>query len=143
MSRVFTAAERRFLERMRVARLATTDAAGQPHVIPVVFATDGHTLYTPLDDKPKGVAWRDLKRVRNLAANPQVAFVADHYSENWSDLGWVLVFGRADIIERGEAHATGVRLLHARYPQYETMPLEHRPLVVITPLRVSSWGNVE
>ncbi|HET7088666.1 MAG TPA: pyridoxamine 5'-phosphate oxidase family protein, partial [Anaerolineae bacterium] len=65
MSRTtFTEAELRFLARMRVARLATADASGQPHVVPIVFATDGHHLYTPLDEKPKRVEPRQLKRVR-------------------------------------------------------------------------------
>lgn len=139
---IFTEAELAFLRRMRVARLATADAAGQPHVIPVVFAVDGQKLYTPIDDKPKRVAPRELKRVRNLLANPQVAVVVDEYGEDWTRLAWVLVTGRADVVDTGEAHAAGIRLLQEKYPQYEVMPLEQRPLIVVTPLRVTSWGAV-
>lgn len=139
---IFTEAELAFLRRMRVARLATADAAGQPHVIPVVFAVDGQKLYTPIDDKPKRVAPRELKRVRNLLANPQVAVVVDEYGEDWTRLAWVLVTGRADVVDTGEAHAAGIRLLQEKYPQYDVMPLEQRPLIVVTPLRVTSWGAV-
>ncbi len=143
MSRsTFTEAELRFLARMRVARLATADATGQPHVIPIVFATDGRRLYTPVDEKPKRVAPRQLKRVRNLLANPQVAVVVDEYDEDWTRLAWTLVTGRAEIVEAGETHAAGVRLLRAKYPQYGVMLLEHRLLIVVTPTRVTSWGRL-
>ena len=143
MSRVtFTEAELGFLARMRVARLATADASGRPHVVPIVFATDGQRLYTPLDEKPKRVAPGQLKRVRNLLANPQVAVVVDEYDEDWTRLAWVLVTGRGEMVEGGEAHAAGIRLLQDKYPQYDVMPLERRPLIVITPLRVRSWEGL-
>ena len=141
MSRAtFTEAEIRFLTRMRVARLATADAVGQPHVIPIVFACDGQRLYTPVDEKPKRVAPRELKRIRNLLVNPQVAVVVDEYDEDWTRLAWVMVTGQGEVVEAGEAHTTGIRLLQDKYAQYEAMPLEHRLLIVITPLRVTSWG---
>ena len=139
----FTEAERRLLGRARVARLATADPSGLPHVVPIVFAIDGERLYTPLDAKPKTVEPARLKRVRNLVANPQVAVVADEYDEDWTRLAWVMVVGRAELVEAGEAHAEGVRLLEAKYPQYATMPLSGRPLIVVTPTRVRSWGRVE
>ena len=138
--RSFTKAELGFLTRMRVARLATADAAGQPHVIPIVFAVDGHTLYTPVDKKPKRVAPSQLKRMRNLLVNPQVAVVVDQYDEDWVRLAWVLVTGRGEIVESGAAHATGIGLLQDKYPQYRAMPLTQCPLIVVTPLRVTSWG---
>src|SRR5262245_53936393 len=109
MSReTFTEAHIHFLARMRVARLATADAAGQPHVVPIVFATDGQRLYTPVDDKPKRVAPDELKRVRNLRVNPQVAVVVDEYDEDWTRLAWLMVTGRGEVVESGEAHATGI-----------------------------------
>jgi len=144
MNRVtFTEGELRFLARMRVARLATADASGQPHVIPIVFATDGQRLYTPVDEKPKRVAPARLKRVHNLLANPQVAVVVDEYDEDWTRLAWVLVTGGGEIIEAGEAHALGIHLLQAKYPQYNVMPLEHCLLIVVTPRRVTSWGALD
>ena len=142
MSRtIFNDIERDFLSRMRVARLATADS-GQPHVIPVVFAIDEHRVYTPLDSKPKRVEPRQLKRVRNLLGNPKIALVVDHYDENWTNLGWVLVKGEAEILERGDLYTAGMRLLQDKYSQYQQMPLENRLLIAITPTHVTSWGNL-
>ena len=128
-----------FLSRARVGRLATGDAAGQPHVIPIVFATDGQSLYTPIDKKPKRLAANQLKRVRNLLENPKLAFVVDHYDEDWTKLVWVMIKGTGTLIESGEAYTTGIRLLERKYPQYRQMPLTDRPMIVITPLEVTSW----
>ena len=139
----FTETELDFLNRTRVGRLATGDAAGQPHVIPIVFATDGRRLYTPLDEKPKRVEPSQLKRVRNLLENPKVAFVVDDYDEDWTQLAWMLVKGTGKIAEKGEAHATGVRLLEEKYAQYKRMPLKDRPLIVITPSHVTSWKALQ
>jgi PPOX class probable F420-dependent enzyme len=136
---VFSEAELRFLTRMRVARLATADGSGQPHVIPIVFATDGQKLYTPVDDKPKRVAPHELKRVRNLRLNPQVAVVVDEYDEDWTRLAWVLVTGNGEVVEDGPAHSVGMRLLEEKYPQYQVMPLDDHLLIVVTPVRVTSW----
>src|SRR5579862_8369979 len=107
----FTKEELDFLERARVARLATADATGQPHVIPIVFATDGRKLYTPLDKKPKRIAPNQLKRVRNLHENPKLALIIDHYDEDWTKLMWVMVKGSGTLVESGETYAAGVRLL--------------------------------
>jgi len=139
----FTDRELDFLTRMRVGRLATADAAGQPHVVPVVFATDGRNIYTPLDEKRKRVQPRELKRVRNLFENPKVAFIVDHYEEEWTQLSWLLVRGTGTLVENGEAHVTGVRLLQKKYAQYEKMPLNDRPLIVITPFDVTSWKPLQ
>ena len=73
---VIPPAARAFLERQRVARLATTSGAGQPHVVPICFALLADTLYLAIDDKPKTADWRSLRRLRNIAANPRVAVVA-------------------------------------------------------------------
>src|SRR5215467_7244890 len=98
----FTQNELDLLTRARAARLATADGSGQPHVIPIVFATDGERLYTPLDKKPKMVGSHQLKRVRNLVENPRVAVVVDHYEEDWTKLAWVLVKGTGALLESGE-----------------------------------------
>jgi len=135
----FSPAEREFLSAARVARLATADAQGRPHVVPIVFEVDEHRLYTPIDAKPKRVGASQLTRVQNLLVNPQLAIVVDEYDEDWSRLRWVMVRGRGELVENGDAHATGVRLLHAKYPQYQRMPLDGRPIIVITPIGVTSW----
>ena len=134
-----TAWERDFITNHRVARLATVNTSGQPSVVPIVYAFDGERLYTPLDAKPKRVDPRQLQRVRNIQANPQVAVIIDDYDEDWRQLAWVQVRGLAQIVEIGPDHAIAVEYLHYKYPQYALMPLDNRPIIVITPSRVISW----
>ena len=137
---MFNESELRFLNSMPVAHLATADASGQAHVIPIVFAFDGQLLYTPIDEKPKSVDPERLKRVRNLLENDQLAIVVDRYDADWTQLAWVLVKGTGEFVKEGEQRRTGIKLLKEKYPQYEDMPLEGRPLIVVTPHEVTSWG---
>jgi PPOX class probable F420-dependent enzyme len=127
------------LQTARVARLATLDEYDQPHVLPIVFAYDGRQLYTPLDGKPKQVAPDRLQRVKNIAAHEQVAIVVDHYDEDWQQLAWVQLRGRAALITAGEDYAAGLALLQRKYPQYTAMPLDGRPLIVVQVARLRSW----
>jgi coenzyme F420-0:L-glutamate ligase/coenzyme F420-1:gamma-L-glutamate ligase len=106
--------ETAFLVRQRVARLATADGAGEPHAVPVCFALARSSVYIALDEKPKRVPVSGLKRVRNILENPDVALVADRYAEDWDQLAFVMVRGRAELLEpdTGE-HAAAVRVLRA------------------------------
>ena len=133
---------RDFMEAQRIGRLATADAEGTPHVVPVCYAFDGHRIYSALDLKPKRVPWQRLKRVRNIQANPRVGLVIDRYSEDWSQLAYVLIRGRADIVETGEEQERAVSLLRDRYPQYDALLAESCPVLRITPDRVVSWGRL-
>src|SRR2546423_11252907 len=136
-----TEAEITFVAAQRVARLATADAEGNPHVIPVCYAFDGSRFYTPLDEKPKRVAGSKLRRVRNIEVRPEVALVIDQYNDDWSRLGYVLVQGRAQLLPPEDTtHAHALALLRERYIQYRTMALEKYPVIVITPDHVTSWG---
>src|SRR5437762_11829286 len=136
-----TGTEIAFVQRQRVARLATADADGNPHVIPVCYAFDGTRFYTPLDEKPKRVAGSKLRRVRNIEARPLVALVIDQYDDDWSRLGYVLVHGHAKLLPPEESlHAQGLVLLRERYVQYRTMVLEKHSVIIITPDSVTSWG---
>jgi PPOX class probable F420-dependent enzyme len=85
----------------RIAHLATADKTGQPHVIPVCFAFNGKKFFSPIDEKPKRAAPSKLKRVRNIRENPQVSLIIDRYDENWDNLAYVLVFGKARILLGG------------------------------------------
>ncbi len=123
----------------RVARLATVSANGTPHIVPVVYAYNGAHIYIALDEKRKRVAPMQLKRVRNIQANPRVALLVDHYDEDWSTLMWVRVDGVARILHRGETHAEAIQLLRAKYPQYRSMRLEDRPVIEITVKRMAQW----
>lgn len=133
-----------FLVRQRVARLATADAAGSPHAVPVCFACSPGAIYVALDEKPKHVPPARLKRVRNILENPNVALVADRYTEDWSLLAFVMVRGRAGLLEPGSGeHAAAVRLLRGKYHQYEGMRIEDNPVISIRPERVASWGALD
>jgi len=136
-----TETEATFVHAQRVARLATADADGHPHVVPVCYAFDGARFYTPLDEKPKRVAGSELRRVRNIEARHEASLLVDQYDDDWSRLGYVLVHGRADVLmPEDAAHAHALVLLRERYHQYRTMALETLPVIVITPDRVVSWG---
>ncbi len=140
---VLTEAEAGFVREQRVARLATADEEGHPHVIPVCYAFDGARFYTPLDEKPKRVATSQLRRVRNITARHEASLLIDRYDDDWSRLGYVLVHGRAELLTPEDAgHADALVLLRQRYQQYRSMALETLPVIVITPGQVTSWFYV-
>jgi len=128
------------LREARIARLATADPNGQPHVVPVCFAYDGTAIYIVIDEKPKRTAPQRLRRVRNIIANPKVAMIVDHYEEDWRRLRYTLVTGTARVIESGPDHIRAIALLREKYPQYRTMRLEGRPVVVISPAGMIAWA---
>lgn len=135
--------EETFIRSHRVARLATTDARGQPYVVPICYAYDGRAFYTPIDEKPKRAAPRRLRRLVNIEANPQVALVIDDYREDWRRLAYVLVLGKAEVLAGGEEHRRALILLREKYHQYRRMALEERPLIKVTPAHIVSWGRLE
>jgi len=132
-------AQRRFLEAGRVAHLATVDAAGAPHVVPVCYAIEGAALYVTIDEKPKRHD-RPLKRLRNIMANPAVAVCVDRWDEDWGRLAWVMLHGRAEILAAGEEHDRAQDLLRERYPQYRAMELAPLPVIALRIGRAASWG---
>ena len=127
---------RRRLGEARVGRLATADAGGVPHVVPFVFALEGDTIYCAVDEKPKRS--RNLKRLSNIEANPNVEVVVDRYTERWDRLWWVRAAGPARLVE-GEAEAQrALTLLAAKYRQYRKRHPEG-PVVAIEVTRLSWW----
>lgn len=132
--------EAAFVERQRVAHLATADGRGQPHVIPVCFVLVAGRFYTAIDEKPKRST--RLRRLRNIEENGQAALVFDEYDEEWSRLGYVLVRGPASLVEGGLEQERAVAALRQKYRQYRSMALEGRPLIRIAPERVASWGRL-
>ena len=125
----------------RVGRLATADAAGQPLVVPICYAFDGRHCYSAVDAKPKRT--RALRRLHNIAENPRVSLVVDHYEEDWTALRWVIVEGRAEILTEGDELERAVDLLLAKYPQYCAMGLARTSgiLIKITPARILHWRS--
>ena len=139
---MFSNSERQFLEFHRIAHLATADARAAPHVVPVCFAIRKRTLYITIDDKPKRVSATALKRLRNIEENPVVAVVVDRYDEDWTRLGWVMLRGRAEILNEGTEHRDGQALLRSRYPQRTAMRIEDYPVIAVRIKRVTSWGDL-
>jgi PPOX class probable F420-dependent enzyme len=138
---MLTEPQRRFLEACRVGHLATADARGRPHVVPVCYAIAENALYVTIDEKPKGDP-RALKRLRNIAENPAVAVTVDRYDDDWPRLGWVMLRGPAEILDAGEEHDRAQSLLRARYRQYRDMALAGLPVIALRIERVASWGNL-
>jgi PPOX class probable F420-dependent enzyme len=128
-----------FLRDARVGRLATADAAGRPLVVPVCYAFDGARCFSAVDAKPKQT--RNLRRLRNIVDNPQVALVVDHWDEDWSRLAWVMVEGRAEVLHAGAEFTRAIDLLVAKYPQYRGLTLDRASgtLIAVTPDRVLAW----
>jgi PPOX class probable F420-dependent enzyme len=124
-----------------VARLATVDARGRPHVVPVCFALDGATLYIAVDEKPKSGDPRRLRRLRNIANNPQVQVLFDFYHDDWSRLRYAQLRGTARIVDGGEEYARALALLRERYPQYRTMALDSLPVIAVDVERAVDWKH--
>ena len=119
----------------RVARLATAGADGRPHLVPVCFAVDGDTVYSAVDEvKPK--ATTRLRRLANVAENPAVSLLVDHYDDDWNALWWVRADGHARVLpEAPEA----VALLAGRYAQYRAAP-PRGPVLAVDVERWSGWS---
>ena len=140
--RTLTDAARAFCERSRVARLATADANGVPHLVPVCYAIIGDSLYITIDEKPKRTG-TPLKRLRNIAENPEVAVTLDRWDEDWRRLAWVMLRGRAEILPSGEEHDRAQARLRERYPQYRTMDLAPLPVIAVRIARATTWGDLD
>jgi PPOX class probable F420-dependent enzyme len=140
---MLTEQQGRFLAAQRVAHLATVDAAGRPHVVPICYALSGNTVYFTVDEKPKKTPGARLKRLSNLRENPRAALVVDRYDEDWSRLGWVMLQGRAEVLEAGPEHDLAQARLRARYPQLAAMRIERLPVVAVRVDHVASWGRLE
>jgi coenzyme F420-0:L-glutamate ligase/coenzyme F420-1:gamma-L-glutamate ligase len=129
------------LTQARVAHLATLGKRS-PHIIPVCFVFRENSFYTAIDRKPKIISSKELQRVRNIRGDPRVAILIDHYEENWSRLWYILVRGRAELVdESGHEHRRVIRLLRQKYPQYKAGVLSTDAQVIrIRPQTIVSWG---
>ncbi|MBE1876212.1 TIGR03668 family PPOX class F420-dependent oxidoreductase [Myceligenerans pegani] len=126
------------LSAARSAYLATTGGDLAPHIVPIAFAVLGDRIVTAVDRKPKSTT--ALRRLRNIAENPRVAVLRDHYSDDWDRLWWVRADGTADVVDDGPEWYDGVAALTARYPQYADAP-PHGPLIRITTTRWTGWAH--
>jgi len=121
----------------RVARFATVSADNRPHIVPITFALDGGTLYFAVDAKPKRTT--NLKRLRNIAANPAVSVLIDHYEDEWERLWWVRLDGTARIVTAPGESEHALDLLAHLYPQYVvTRPAG--PVVAVAIESITGWS---
>ena len=138
-----TPEQRRFLDTRLVAYLTTVDPAGAPHAVPVCFALAEGTAYVVSGGEGNRTGRRLDKRLRNLAENPRVSLAADHYEDDWDRVAWVRVDGMAEVFASGGEHAEAVRLLRARYPQFDDMVLDGAPVIALRIERVLSFGPLD
>jgi PPOX class probable F420-dependent enzyme len=120
------------------AHLATAGPDGRPHVVPITFAMAGEALYFAVDAKPKRTT--NLKRLQNIAANPAVSVLVDHYEDDWAKLWWVRVDGMARVVDDPAEAERATELLKKRYPQYRHTP-PPGPVVAISIDRITGWSG--
>jgi PPOX class probable F420-dependent enzyme len=130
-------ARRRFAEG-RVARMATVTPEGAPHLVPIVFAVDGDAILSAVDAKPKRSP--ELRRLENVAANPRVTLLVDHYEDDWDAIWWARADGAATVHESGPVRDRGVEILARRYEQYSAIPESLGRVVRIEVDRWSGWS---
>lgn len=120
----------------RVARLATVRPDATPHVVPITFEFAGRSIVTAVDDKPKRTT--ALQRLRNIATNPAVSVLIDHYDDDWNELWWARADGTATIAD-AETAPDALDVLAAKYQPYRY----HRPrgpVIVVTVDRWTVWS---
>jgi PPOX class probable F420-dependent enzyme len=120
----------------QVARLASVGADGAPHLVAICFAVDGDRIVTAIDHKPKTTT--RLRRLANIAANPGVCLLVDHYeADDWSALWWARADGTATILPSGAAATAAIDALADRYPQY----VAQRPAGPVIEIAVTRWSG--
>jgi PPOX class probable F420-dependent enzyme len=137
-------AVKEFIERARVARLATIDSEFKPHVVPVVFVFDGNHFFIPIDEKRKTAKPEKLKRIKNIQDNPNVALLIDEYSEDWTRLAFVMIQGKASTASKTDGNLQvqeAYKKLMTKYLQYQNVGLGEM-CIIIAPEKVASWSNV-
>ena len=121
----------------RVARLATVDADGRPHLVPICFVLLDATVYSAVDHKPKRTT--RLRRLANLAATGHACLLVDHYDEDWTALWWVRLDGTGRVVTDPAEAARAVGALARKYPQYAQRPPEG-PVLAVDVARWTGWS---
>src|SRR5438105_15867811 len=118
----------------RIARLATVDPSGRPHLVPVCFALADEVIYSAVDQKPK--ATTRLRRLENIRSNPAVELLVDHYEEDWTRLWWVRAPGHGAVVEEGPERERGLAALLEKYAQYR----DRQPNGRVSVTTVAGWA---
>jgi PPOX class probable F420-dependent enzyme len=131
--------QRRRFAAAPVARLATLRPDGTPRLVPITFALVDGLICSGVDDV-KAKRTLGLARLADVARDPRVALVVDHYADDWSRLWWVRVDGTAAVLADGRERAAAVAALRAKYPQYKGAELAG-PVLAVTPTRWAGWAG--
>jgi len=144
MALIIPSAVEEFIERARLARLATIDSEFKPHLVPVVFVFDGKHFFIPIDEKRKKITKpAKLKRIKNIQHNPDVALLIDQYNEDWTELAFVMIQGKALVASKREENTLlrqAYEKLMKKYVQYQKVGVGEM-CIIITPMKVVSWSN--
>lgn len=135
-----TPEQERYVTDARVARLATADGQGRPHLVPICYVYDSGCFYTAVDLKPKATSAHNLRRIRNIVENPKVALLVDRYSENWDELSYVLIRGRAYLISDTATRLRAIYTLRDKYPQYAELLEDSAKVIKLEPDTAVSWA---
>ncbi|OAI38888.1 hypothetical protein AYO38_08655 [bacterium SCGC AG-212-C10] len=125
------------MQELRVARLATIGPDGSPQQVPFCYALIEGKIVIAIDEKPK--SGRPLGRLRNIERDARVGLLFDRYDDDWERLAWVRVEGSASLLMAGDMWPEALAALRARYTQYGQMALEGKPLIVVSPYKVTGW----
>jgi len=137
------------INKAKVARLATADLEYKPHLVPIVFVFDNdlNCYFIPIDEKTKRARPENLKRVKNIQENSNVALLIDEYNEDWTKLYFIMIRGKGSILggkklEYNEmslikkAHS----LLNHKYIQYQKTNIG-KYVIMMIPQKVTVWNN--
>lgn len=116
-----------------VAVLGTAGEDRQPHLVPVTHVAAGDHVYIAIDSKPKRSA--NLRRLRNIAVNPQVSLLVDRYAADWTQLWWVRADGHASVTDMASMPATLLATFAEKYPPYRNDP----PSGAVIDIHITSW----
>jgi len=133
------------IDKATVARL---DSECKPHLIPVVFVFDNDRYFIPIEEKTKRSRHENLKRVKNIQQNPNVSLLIDEYNEDWRQLYFIMIQGKASIVGGKELEQNEQvllekthKLLSAKYVQYQEIGIGEY-VIMIVPQKVITWKNV-
>lgn len=132
----FSEKEVRFLNYMRVGRLATRDGE-DIHLVPICPVFAGDVFYMGTHAK--------TRKVRNLRKNNTATLILDQYSEDWMRHVAVTMTGTVDIIENGAEFEKAKALLEAKYQQYKKLfPIKEGDSVIMCfkPTKAVTWDYV-
>ena len=96
----------------RVARLGTVDDDGAVRLVPVCFTVVDGWLVSAVDHKPKRTG--QLRRLDDMRGTGRATVLVDHYDDDWSQLWWVRVRGRAEVHEDGAERDAAIDALQAQ-----------------------------